>query len=57
MLSAQIDFQASLLEGQREKVAQQCNISRTPDSGFTMRVYGAQDENYFGLPLAAAGLD
>jgi hypothetical protein len=41
MLSAQRDFQASLPEGQAEEVAQQCNLSQTPDSGFIMRVYGA----------------
>ena len=39
MLSAQRNFQASLLEGQGEKVAQQCNLSQTPECGFTMRVY------------------
>ena len=41
MLPAQINFQASLLEGQGEKVAQYCHLTQTPGSAFTMHVYGA----------------
>lgn len=36
MLSAQMDFQALLLERGWQKVAQQCNLSQTPDSDFTI---------------------
>jgi len=60
MLSAQIDFRASLLEGQGEEVAQHCNLSQTPDSGFIcvyMVPLELQDEDYLGLPLTATGLD
>jgi hypothetical protein len=45
MLSAQIDFKTSLLEGKGEKVAPQYNLSQTPDSGLTVRINGAWTYN------------